>query len=81
MGHRDGTDDGRQSDFNFLGLLTYYLVIENNIQIHFLFYKVTKKKSDVQRQAGKGEQNEAKDMVTEGLENQILSNAEELWRN
>lgn len=31
MGHRDGTDDGRQSDFNFLGLLTYYLVIENNI--------------------------------------------------
>lgn len=43
MGHRDGTDDGCQSDFNFLGHLTYYLEIENNIEIHFSFIKLLKR--------------------------------------
>lgn len=51
-------------------------MIEKNTDIYFLFNKGIKKQSGVQRQAGRGGRKEA--MVIHGLENQALSNPEEL---
>lgn len=67
-----------QSHFDFLCQLISTLVIEKNTDIHFLFNKGTKKQSGVQRQAGRGGRKGATNMVIHGLENQALSNTEEL---